>query len=784
MLIGGCVGRQSDDQLAAVSSDESANNDNVTAAPDATTSSADFRIGESNLRAERKRLNAEVWAREQEAQRYEQYFVQLWDEIRRSADKSSVLATAAFRRLSIPTAIDAIPIEHDILQFRFGDSVQHFAPKNWKQFMSDVQRRGYKLLESEWHHSAFERIENEVDTEDTAEDAVRSQVDFVLHIARPLSGDLSPSSPQQRISVRGVLDVRWDKTFSTRTPTPDTIVVRDLAVFARTGTPAFQHMLTFQRKQNEYASAHPVIVYDLNADGYPEVILSRWNRVYWNAEGTRLRAAPLFEHFEPIIEAGLVADINSDGNVDFVTINTNGSLIAFEGDHVGKFDRAARLLAEISANDALAITGGDIDSDGDLDLWVTQYKPSYANGQMPTPYYDANDGEPSYLLQNQGDGTFRDITETSGLSSKRNRRTYSSSLVDIDHDGDLDLVVVSDYAGVDLYLNNGTGNFDDVTESHLSTRNLFGMAHTIADFDSDGKTDLYAIGMSSTTARRLDRLGLGRNDRPEVHKMRPAMGYGNRMFVQRDGGFIASTYAQDVARTGWSWGTTSFDFDLDGDRDIYVANGFRSGNSAQDYCTTYWTHDIYTGSSSPNEQLAAFFSDNMRELNARAISWNGYEHNSLLMNRRNEGFTNVGFLLGVGFEYDSRAVVGADIDRDGRPDLIVAEYGFVGQGFDLTLHVYRNDLNTDHNWIGVDLTGGVCHPTGAKVTVETDQGKQIGHYVTGDSFLSQHPATVHFGLGNATVNAIRVDWTDGSFERLRGTEPDRYHRVRQIGNSR
>mgnify|MGYP003336824970 CR=1 FL=1 len=73
-----------------------------------------------------------------------------------------------------------------------------------------------------------------------------------------------------------------------------------------------------------------------------------------------------------------------------------------------------------------------------------QYKLPYVAGQMPTPYYDANDGFPGYLLRNDGHGNFTDATAASGLASKRFRRSYSASFVDLDEDGDVDLVVVSD----------------------------------------------------------------------------------------------------------------------------------------------------------------------------------------------------------------------------------------------------------------------------------------------------------------------------------------------------
>ena len=95
----------------------------------------------------------------------------------------------------------------------------------------------------------------------------------------------------------------------------------------------------------------------------------------------------------------------------------------------------------------------------DLDLFIGQWKAPYIGGSMPTPYYNANDGYPDYLLRNEGDGTFVNITNNSGLSKKSNRRTFSASLVDLDFDQDLDLIVVADFSGLDLYINDGKGTF-------------------------------------------------------------------------------------------------------------------------------------------------------------------------------------------------------------------------------------------------------------------------------------------------------------------------------------
>ena len=718
------------------------------------------------LVAQRQELDETVWRQEVVAQQYEQALVQLWDALLDEArvpdgDELSVLANhVRFNEMQIGSAGPTEQWDHGITVAPLNKTPRNLSESEWKGLVGLAKTQGYRIVQTEWHHAEF-------DMHDSGQ--ARSKISMAIY-ARHTSGN-------ERVVIRGNLEVIWRPRPDPKSiPVPDRIDTTDLEILRQQGSVAFEKVLTIDHASpSNRAGIQPIITYDLNDDGLSEILLVGSNELLWNEGEGNFSKRTLCTHRERGFETALAADLTGDGNVDLLLPGRRGDLLLYQGDQghfstppLGKAREGGPLIQP------QVMTAGDIDKDGDLDLWIGQYKIAYIGGQMPTPYYDANDGFPAYLLFNDGKGRFSPATEETGLAEKRFRRSYGGSFVDLDTDGDLDLLVVSDFAGVDLYQNDGSGYFRDVTEETFDDRHLFGMSVSFADFDLDGRTDLFVTGMASTTARRLEHMRLGRVDRPDIHLMRSRMGYGNRMYLSQSNRFVQPEFRDQVARTGWSWGSTAFDFDNDSDVDIYVANGHSSGKSTKDHCTHFWCHDIYEGDSKPNPANQALFQDVLAGYFDRSESWDGYQKNSLLMNQEGSGFESIAFLLGVGQEFDGRAVISDDIDGDGRMDLLVIEDQWNdGQ----RLHIFRNQLDTGNHWVGIRLQDEPGHSVlGCRVTVDAAGKKRTREILAGDSIHAQHAPTAHFGLGATDkIDAIEVSWIDGHVERITSPACDQYH---------
>ena len=586
--------------------------------------------------AEREELDQTLWRQEVLAGQHGKAFIDLWDRLRASEDAFAVAREFPLPRLVLPGAAKRQEMSLDVEAFHLQELGESLDQSGWETLLSDWQAAGYRLETSEWHHRQF----------DIREDGrAESLVEMELHVENP--------KIDERLIIMAELHVHWQPRDEGQSVAVEAIEVPELHIWRRSGEPPFRLAATLPLDQRSVENAADFLgVYDMDGDGKVDIIFG--DRLYRNIGEGNFRAEPVARHRNTPLNAAVLADFTGDGKVDLLCADLGRPPELYIAGPDGRFDTPPQPIDVPPLVLPHAITAGDVNGDGHLDVWLTQYKAAYDSGQMPTPYFDANDGEPSYLLLGDGTGQFTDATEAAGLTAKRFRRTYSTSLVDLDGDHALDLLVVSDFAGVDIYVNDGEGRFRDVTEQWLDMRHNFGMSHTFDDFDLDGRLDFYVTGMASTTARRLEAMGVRHPHFDEHNEMRPVMGYGNRMYLNSGNGFEQPPFSDSVARTGWSWGSTSFDFENDGDRDLFVGNGHISGTSAQDYCSVFWRHDIYTGGSQPDPVLNKLFLDVQTNFElGKGGSWNGFERNALLV-KEGDGYVNLAYLMGVASEFDTR----------------------------------------------------------------------------------------------------------------------------------
>jgi enediyne biosynthesis protein E4 len=708
-----------------------------------------------------------VWAKEILAERCGRTFEVLWDSLNASSNKLALLANFPVHEMLLPRWTSVQHLPHGIQLVQGDGTSERLSPTEWKKYVSGFAADGWCLENIEFRHNRFDV--------DAAGAPARSQFYFAARLTNSLR--------LERAMLDGNLVVNWAKTSSAQDPPGVTqIDATRLTLKTRTGEPFFRKLFeaTF-KPTDKLRTLDPLIVYDLDGDGLSEILLPTRNLVYRRASDGHYESQPLCHYPLDYIMAAVVADLDGDGSADLLAATPNG-LFLFKGTARGEFDTPPRQVWTANPNlkNPMALTCGDIDEDGDLDVFLGQYKvPSL--GQILRPhYYDANDGFPSYLLLNDGHGNFINATEGSGLGRKRWRRTYTASFADLDGDHHLDLLVVSDFAGLDVYRGDGHGHFSEVTRQWIPEPHAFGMAHALADFNVDGRLDLLMIGMPSPTVDRLQHLNLSRPYSAEAEAMRPAMAFGNRLLLgKQNGGFEQTALSDSIARSGWSWGCGVADFDNDGFPDVYIANGLETRQSVRDYEGEFWLHDIYIGDNVDDLAAGQYYQSKFQRTRGKGWSYGGYEKNRLFLNQQGQSFIDIGHLAGVSLENDSRSVVADDLDGDGRVDLLVTTVEIWPEERQ-TLQVFKNELPNPGHWIGFRFReqGGGGSPVGARVTIRYQGHTTTREIVTGDSHRSQAPTTIHFGLGSVDrVESAEIEWANGAKLTLNDLAADVYHRV-------
>lgn len=722
----------------------------------------------SGLESEESEATSRFWDSEQTAQRLGRTIESWWDGINAASNRMEFVASLPLGNVRIPVWGTSAELPHDIRLLTPTASGLDLDAPAWARRIQTLDTAGWRIETLEARQVAYTPGSNGAPG----------------HSTFRLSVHLVQTAPIHRASLEGEVDVHWLSGESTSNPPGvEQVDARRLRLLIRPGPPPFTRWLEHRLEPSRNAiAADPLLVRDLDDNGHPEIVLPGVRELLELGPDRTFVPRRILGSQQGLPYTALLTDLDGDGSIDLVSVQHEGLVLSSRSDG-GRFNGSGRIVwrPPTAFAHAMTLTAGDIDRDGDIDLFLGQYKAPYVDGSMPTPCDDARDGHNGYLLLNDGKGSFTDASNRSGLGSKLRRRTYSGSFCDLDADGWLDLALVSDFAGVDLFRNRGDGRFEDRTSDWLPDPRGLGMGHAICDFNADGHLDLLMIGMNSPTVDRLEHLGLWRPHPGFTREGRRALTRGNRLWLGKGGkpGFETSTLGKGLAASGWSWGCTAADVDNDGWPDVAIVNGMESRDSVRDIEPEFWLHDIYVADSRDNPVAHLYFRSKIERTQGRGQSYGGYEKNRLYLNQSGQEFLEVGHLMGVALEEDTRNIVGADFDADGRIDLAVVSFDRWPSPRQ-TLRIFRNEVPQNGRWVGVHLRGSEAAVMGATIHLETRGGRAQRTVVSGDSHRSQHPTTVHFGIGPDDVELYRIGvrWADGSVVNLEQPKAGIYHEIR------
>ncbi|WP_136687852.1 CRTAC1 family protein [Halorhabdus amylolytica] len=457
-----------------------------------------------------------------------------------------------------------------------------------------------------------------------------------------------------------------------------------------------------------------VFVADVDRDGWPDLLATGGDRpVLFSNTGSGFEPShslPAGDY--PPLKSALFFDADGDGWEDLLLIPRVGRPI-FLGNREGQFRRSEAGF-ETKLEWGTGASAADYDRDGDLDVYVVQ------NGDWrnETPRLgttgQALDGYPNVLFENTDDGFER----VENANVEGSRWSLATSFVDLTGDGYPDIHVANDYARDVLLVNQGDGSFDS---RPLAETNRHGMASVVRDVNGDGYLDLFVTNIQFPNPQEVWELNSGLNVRNR----------GNTLLINRGNGtFVERGDAYGVREGGWGWAGAIEDFDNDGRLDLVHASKYylvRNVNGSFDAVETY------------------------------PSLWEAQANGTFT--RRNASAAGL-------VPSNGRGLTTFDYDRDGDRDVVAAD---TSSRFKL----YEN-VNSDGNWLQVDVESGATNALGTRVRVVTNGGETLTRVRSSRSnFFSQSTRTLHFGLGEASVDRLEIVRPDGTEHVLDDVEADR-----------
>lgn len=561
-----------------------------------------------------------------------------------------------------------------------------------------------------------------------------------------------------------------------------------------------QHMAKWLISVGDSVSAS-----DVNGDGLIDLYFSfplknneHRNSLYLN------RGDFQFERFElPLVEQsakieehglpsnGVFVDYDNDGDQDLLVTYAFGHSYLLKNTlkETGEFalvDFTEEAGLDQYTNSIVA-NFFDFNKDGRLDLLMAnvwpEYLPDYPKDKpehlnlfkLPKAEYEgdermynfmhaswhmANNGGLNYLYLQNEDGTFTK-QDSKAMNLLETRWSLAVATADFNQDGWVDLYVANDFGADDLYYNQQGKTFKNIKGEmfgDIGKDTYKGMNATIGDFDNNGSTDVYISNVHHAYQAEGSLLWMW--FRTKEGKWEPKE-------------MATRTNALNELRFGW--GAAAGDLNIDGHLDLVQANGMvdDSIDKKFDECPNYW----YV-----NEKIARSAPSYHRYVNKwgdiRGFCIYGKEKNRVYLNQ-GQGLTNmfvdVADFVGVDEVTNSRGIAMADLNNDGKLDMVVTHM-FSGPTF------YKNNLKSDANWVGFDLSSlkESCNKEaiGSKITIRHSNKMQMREKVAVNGFNAQSEKRLIFGLGDFDGPVeVEIDWCLHEKRTYTFNDLNKYHRI-------
>lgn len=514
---------------------------------------------------------------------------------------------------------------------------------------------------------------------------------------------------------------------------------------------------------------------DLNNDGLIDLIFTS------NLENSKIYLNRGDLKFEDITEKSgfdtdggwsngvSIVDINDDGMLDFY-ISQVGEYQNLHGKNqlfiCRKIEDGIPVYEEKGAEYGLDLVGfgtqaafADFDLDGDLDFFQLNHS-VHSNGTFGERGNFLNSYHPlsgDRYFENI-DGHFVDKTKASAIHSNALGYGLGIATGDIDLDGKPDLYIGNDFHENDyLYINQGGGVFSDQTDQYISHTSRFSMGVDITDINNDIYPDIISLDMMPYEYKNLK--STDGEDLVYNYKFKIRQGY-NAQFARNalqlnngNNSFSEIAMQAGVFATDWSWSPLFFDFDNNGLKDLFIANGINKRMNESDYIN-------YISNEAIQQKINSNKIDESDDLLTELLPEVKIP-NKFFLNTGNVQFKEINDLVDQNTISFSNGAIQADLDNDGDLDLVT-------NNINDPVFIYEN-LNGQNSGLSIDLKGkkGNRNAIGAKAILYTSEGTQYAEKFPVKGFQSSSETPLHFGVKDSVqVDSLVIIWPDNHYSTL------------------